>query len=81
MVGATVHAGTSLHSVNGHCQEAEAVGLSTPGFVAFAPQAGGAAGAAKAMDCPPGYAVTGMNGTLSDVACSIQLTCTRIEML
>jgi hypothetical protein len=81
LVGATIHASAKLHSVNGHCQEANAVGKLTEGFVAFAPQGGGAGGAAKAINCPVGYAVTGMKGPAGNQACAVQFICTRIDML
>lgn len=81
MIGATVHASTTLHSVHGHCQAPDSVALEKEGFIAFAPQAGGAGGAAKAINCPLGYAVTGMKGPANAVACAMQFICTRIDML
>ena len=81
MVGATVHASEKLHSINGHCLDGNSVALLTEGFEAFAPQGGGAGGMAKAVDCPEGYAITGMKGPSSNEACSVQFICTRIDML
>jgi len=81
MVGATVHAASNLHSVHGHCQAPMSVATGVEGFVAFAPQAGGAGGAASAVNCPVGYAVTGMKGPSTDQACSLQFICTRIDLL
>ena len=81
MVGATVHASTKLHGVNGHCLEGKSVATQTDGFEAFAPQGGGAGGTAKAVNCPAGYAVTGMKGPTANEACAVQFICTRVDML